>query len=63
MPLRVHESHQALELLVPSLVLAEYDRNRLRSEMAVTTSVLDRLRQQLRRQGAAAQVTLSIPGR
>lgn len=32
-------------LLVPSLVIDEVDRNRPRSEMAVTTSVLDRLRQ------------------
>jgi PIN domain len=44
-PLRVLKLHQGLELLVPSLVLAEFDRTRPRSEMAVTTSVLDRLRQ------------------
>jgi hypothetical protein len=44
-PLRVLKFHQDLELLVPSLVLAEFDRTRPRSEMAVTTSVLDRLKQ------------------
>ena len=48
-PLRVLKFQQGLELLVPSLVLAEFDRNRPRAEMAVTTSVLDRLRQ-LRRE-------------
>ena len=48
-PLRVLASHGQLELLVPSLVTEEFDRNRPRSEMAVTTSVLDRLRQ-LRRE-------------
>jgi hypothetical protein len=38
--------HQGdLELLVPPVVIAEFDRNRPRSEMAVTTSVLDRLGQ------------------
>jgi hypothetical protein len=63
MPLRVLESHRALELLVPSLVLAEYDRNRLRSEVVVTTSVLDRLRQEFRLHGAAARVTPSMPGK
>jgi hypothetical protein len=48
-PLRVLKHQGNLELLVPSLVLKEFDRNRPRSEMAVTTSVLDRLRQ-LRRE-------------
>jgi hypothetical protein len=48
-PLRVLRFHGKLELLVPSLVIEEFDRNLLRSEMAVTTSVLDRLRQ-LRRE-------------
>jgi len=48
-PLRVLKLHGKLELLVPSLVRSEFDRNRLRSESAVTTSVLDRLRQ-LRRE-------------
>jgi hypothetical protein len=33
-----------LDLLVPALVIEEFDRNRPRSESAVTTSVLDRLR-------------------
>jgi hypothetical protein len=48
-PLRVLKFQGKLELLVPSLVIDEFDRNRPRSEMAVTTSVLDRLRQ-LRRE-------------
>jgi hypothetical protein len=38
-----------LELLVPTVVVEEFDRNRPRLEAAVTTSVLDRLRQ-LRRE-------------
>jgi hypothetical protein len=44
-PLRVLKFHGGLELLVPSLVLAEFDRNRPRSEMAVSTGMLDRIRQ------------------
>lgn len=44
-PLRVLKFQFKLELLVPALVIAEFERNRPRSEMAVTTSVLDRLRQ------------------
>lgn len=48
-PLRVLKFHSKLELLVPALVIDEFDRNRPRSETAVTTSVLDRLRQ-LRRE-------------
>jgi hypothetical protein len=48
-PLRVLKFGGGLELMVPSLVRSEFDRNRLRSESAVTTSVLDRLRQ-LRRE-------------
>jgi predicted nucleic acid-binding protein len=44
-PLRVLKHHGSLELLVPPIVIEEFDRNRLRSESAVTTSVLDRLRQ------------------
>lgn len=48
-PLRVLKSQGRLELLVPALVIEEFDRNRPRSESAVTTSVLDRLRQ-LRRE-------------
>jgi len=47
-PLRLLKFDGKLELLVPSLVIAEFDRNRPRSEMAVTTSVLDRLRQSRR---------------
>jgi hypothetical protein len=48
-PLRVLKHQGALELLVPPVVIEEFDRNRVRSETAVTTSVLDRLRQ-LRRE-------------
>jgi hypothetical protein len=48
-PLRVLRSRGRLELLVPALIIEEFSRNRLRSEAAVTTSVLDRLRQ-LRRE-------------
>jgi hypothetical protein len=48
-PLRVLKHRGKLELLVPPVVIQEFDRNRLRSEAAVTTSVLDRLRQ-LRRE-------------
>jgi hypothetical protein len=44
-PLRVLKSQGKLELLVPALSIEEFDRNRLRSESAVTTSMLDRLRQ------------------
>jgi hypothetical protein len=53
-PLRLLKSHGKLDLLVPSLVIAEFDRNRPRSEMAVTTSVLDRLRQLRRELGEYA---------
>jgi hypothetical protein len=48
-PLRVLKSQGKVELLVPALIIEEFDRNRSRSESAVTTSVLDRLRQ-LRRE-------------
>jgi hypothetical protein len=48
-PLRVLEFQGKLELLVPALIIEEFGRNRPRSEAAVTTSVLDRLRQ-LRRE-------------
>jgi PIN domain len=48
-PLRVLKHQGRLELLIPPVVIAEFDRNRVRSEAAVTTSVLDRLRQ-LRRE-------------
>lgn len=48
-PLRVLKHQGSLELLVPPVVIEEFDRNRMRSEAAVTTSVLDRLRQ-LRRE-------------
>ena len=41
--------NRAVVLLVPSLVIEEFDRNRPRSEMSVTTSVIDRVRQ-LRRE-------------
>lgn len=48
-PLRVLKFQGKLELLVPTLVIEEFERNRPRLEAAVTTSVLDRLRQ-LRRE-------------
>ncbi|HEY3735694.1 MAG TPA: PIN domain-containing protein [Streptosporangiaceae bacterium] len=48
-PLRVLKFQGKLELLVPALIIEEFNRNRPRSESAVTTSVLDRLRQ-LRRE-------------
>jgi len=48
-PLRLLKFHGKLELLIPSLVIDEFDRNRPRLETAVTSSVLDRLRQ-LRRE-------------
>lgn len=48
-PLRVLKFQGRLELLVPTLVIEEFERNRPRLEAAVTTSVLDRLRQ-LRRE-------------
>jgi hypothetical protein len=48
-PLASFKLNRALVLLVPSVVIDEFDRNRPRSEMAVTTSILDRLRQ-LRRE-------------
>ncbi len=48
-PLRVLLHRGDLELLVPAVVVEEFDRNRPRLEAAVTTSVLDRLRQ-LRRE-------------
>jgi hypothetical protein len=41
--------NRRLVLLVPSLVIEEFDRDRPRSEMSVTTSVIDRVRQ-LRRE-------------
>ena len=44
-PLRVLMSQGKLELLVPSLVIAEFERNRSRVEASVTTSVTDRFRQ------------------
>jgi PIN domain len=48
-PLRVFLHQGKLELLVPPLVIEEFERNRPRSEAAVTKSVLTRLRQ-LRRE-------------
>ena len=47
-PLRALKAQGKLELLVPALVIEEFDRNRPRSESAVTTSVLDRLGQMRR---------------
>lgn len=48
-PLRVFLHQGRLELLVPPLLVEEFERNRPRSEAAVTAGVLDRLRQ-LRRE-------------
>jgi len=48
-PLRVLKAQGKLELLVPPVVIEEFARNRVRSEAAVTTRVLERLRQ-LRRE-------------
>ena len=48
-PLRVLAFQKKLELLVPAVVIEEFDRNRPRLETAVTTSIIDRLRQ-LRRE-------------
>ncbi|HLZ24665.1 MAG TPA: PIN domain-containing protein [Ktedonobacterales bacterium] len=44
-PLRVFMHQDKLELLVPGLVIEEFERNRPRLEAAVTRSVVDRLRQ------------------
>jgi predicted nucleic acid-binding protein len=48
-PLRVFLHQGKLELLVPPLVIEEFERNRPRSEAVVTKSVLTRMRQ-LRRE-------------
>jgi hypothetical protein len=48
-PLRVLKHQGKLELLIPPVVIEEFARNRVRSEAAVTTRVLERLRQ-LRRE-------------
>jgi hypothetical protein len=48
-PLRVLKSQGKLDLLAPLVVVEEFNRNRPRSESAVTTRVLGRLRQ-LRRE-------------
>ncbi len=44
-PLRTLHLQGKLELLVPSVVIEEFERNRPRAEQGVTTAVLDRLRQ------------------
>jgi hypothetical protein len=44
-PLRVLQFQKKLELLVPALVIEEFDRNRPRREDALANSVVDRLRQ------------------
>jgi hypothetical protein len=44
-PIRVLKHQGKLELLVPSVVIAEFERNRPRAEAAVTSSVLDQFRQ------------------
>jgi hypothetical protein len=56
--LRVLAFHSGLELLVPALIIEEFDRNRLRSESAVTTSVF--LAEQ--RQAPSKIRSLSISG-
>jgi hypothetical protein len=43
-PLRLLQLRGKLELLVPSLVIDEFERNRPRSEAAVTANVLERFR-------------------
>lgn len=43
-PLRVFKFQGKLELLIPSVVIDEFERNRPRAEAAVTASVLDRFR-------------------
>lgn len=48
-PLRVLAFQKKLELLVPAVIIEEFNRNRPRLEAAVTTSIIDRLRQ-LRRE-------------
>ena len=44
MPLRLLRFQGKLELLVPSLVVEEFERNRPRAEAAVTANVLERFR-------------------
>src|ERR1700722_7925735 len=44
-PLRVLQFQKKLELLVPALVIEEFDRNRPRLEDALAKSAVDRLRQ------------------
>ena len=44
-PLRVLASQREVELLVPSIVIDEFERNRPRAEAAVSAGVLDRFRQ------------------
>lgn len=44
-PLRVLKFQGKLDLLVPSVVIDEFDRNRPHAEASVTASVLDRFRQ------------------
>ena len=44
-PLRVLESQGQLELLVPSLVIDEFERNRPRLEAGLTKGIIDRLNQ------------------
>jgi hypothetical protein len=43
-PLRVLMFQRELELLVPSLVVHEFERNRPRAEAAVTANILERFR-------------------
>lgn len=44
-PLRILESQGQLELLVPSLVIDEFERNRPRLEAGLTKGIIDRLNQ------------------
>ena len=54
-PIRVLTQRGKLELLVPSVVIAEFERNRPRAEAAVTSSVLDRFVR-------SAKISTSSPG-
>ena len=60
-PLRVLKVHGRLELLVPSVVRAEFERNRPRLETAVNTGMLARIRQ-LRRDLRAFVLSDQEPG-
>jgi hypothetical protein len=57
-PLRVLMFQRKLELLVPSLVVHEFERNRPRAEAAVSASVLERFR--LLRRDCTSMVVMSV---